>query len=206
MGWEKFESRMRIKRASNSNYSTSSHTIKIFFDFLFQSCITFNFCFKACKVKCLNSSRHAWQIFDHSFYYLRRTCKEMNNCQGKTTKSWQTNQLQPFQPFDKIVWKTHPWNFTQSSGCYHNSLLVYNICRKQSRFSCVSTIYFFVGALMWITASLDLHVCKELMDLPPFRRPRNTQTIWNIPSRKKNVFEKPQFWKKNEVKNWIHSW
>ena len=92
--------------------------------------------------------------------------------------------------------KSHPWNFTQSSGSYYNSLLVYNICRKQSRFSCVSTIYFFVGALMWITASLDLHVCKELMDLPPFRRPRNTQTIWNIPSRKKNVFEKPQFWKK----------
>ena len=86
------------------------------------------------------------------------------------------------------------------------TITVYNICRKQSRFSCVSTIYFFVGALMWITASLDLHVCKELMDLPPFRRPRNTQTIWNIPSRKKNVFEKPQFWKKNEVKNWIHSW
>lgn len=107
MGWEKFESRMRIKRASNSNYSTSSHTIKIFFDFLFQSCITFNFCFKACKVKCLNSSRHAWQIFDHSFYYLRRTCKEMNNWQGKTTKSWQTNQLQPFQPFDKIVKRIH---------------------------------------------------------------------------------------------------
>ena len=111
MGWEKFESRMRIKRASNSNYSTSSHTIKIFFDFLFQSCITFNFSFKASKkVKrkySIHLPRHAWQIFDHSFYYLRRTCKEMNNWQAKTTKSWQTNQLQPFQPFDKIVKRIH---------------------------------------------------------------------------------------------------
>ena len=31
----------------------------------------------------------------------------MNNWQGKTTKSWQTNQLQPFQPFDKIVKRIH---------------------------------------------------------------------------------------------------
>ena len=41
------------------------------------------------------------------FIKKRRTCKEMNNWQGKTTKSWQTNQLQPFQPFDKIVKRIH---------------------------------------------------------------------------------------------------
>ena len=118
----------------------------------------------------------------------------MNNWQGKTTKSWQTNQLQPFQPFDKIVKRIH--------GILPNLVVLtitvywFTIFAGSSHVSHVSTIYFFVGALMWITASLDLHVCKELMDLPPFRRPRNTQTIWNIPSRKKNVFEKPQFWKK----------
>ena len=66
----------------------------------------------------------------------------------------------------------------QSSGCYHSSLLVLQYLPEASSHVSHVSIYFFVAALIWITASLlHLHVCKELMDLPPFRRPRNTQTI-----------------------------
>lgn len=87
----------------------------------------------------------------------------------------------PFQPpFLKIV--KHQWNFTnqiKNPNLVVVTIAVYwfTIFAGSSHVSHVS-IYFFVAALIWITASLlHLHVCKELMDLPPFRRPRNTQTI-----------------------------